>query len=74
MTKRNLNLSSYTIHNLIELGKEEKDFSKITSGSNEETVSLGDIAGTSGNVRNTTGGAHELQSESLSASHQRDLE
>jgi hypothetical protein len=74
MAKRSLNLSSDAMHDLIEPSEEEKDFSEISSGSDEETVLLGNIAGTSGSVRIATGGACDLQSEYSSASDFSDSE
>jgi hypothetical protein len=68
MAERSFNLESDVTRNLIELSEEEKDFSEISSGSDEENVFLGNIAGTSGSVRTTTGGACDLQSEYSSAS------
>jgi hypothetical protein len=68
MAKRSVNLPSGTIRNLIELREEEKDFSRNSSGSDEETVYLGNIAGISGSVITSTGGACNLQSKSSSAS------
>jgi hypothetical protein len=74
MAKRSLNLQSDAIWNLIELSEEHKDFGKISSGSNEETAFLGNIAGTSGSVRSATGGEYDLQSGSLSESNRSDSE
>jgi hypothetical protein len=61
MTKRCLNLPTDAICDLIELSEEENYFSKINSGSGEETVSIRNIAGTSGYVRTARGGVHDYK-------------
>jgi hypothetical protein len=68
MAKRGLNLQSNIISDFIKLNEDEQDFSKISSESDEETVLLGNVAGTSGSVRTDTHGTHDLQSQSSSAS------
>jgi hypothetical protein len=65
MTKRSLNLQSDIIHDLIKLSEEEKNFSEISSESDEKTVLLGNIVGANGSV---TSGACYLQSETSSVS------
>lgn len=64
MSERSLNLPNGTVHNIVGLGEEEMDFCIL--GSEVKTISLRNIAGTSGAVRTAAGGVQDLWSDSPS--------